>query len=148
MMRSIESPPRSVETLQAFAEALQERKQFQTTVLAPLSNLPNRDALAQIADFLLPTEGVDLVVVYGVRRNKVILSARTTNTEIHLGRMLSEHWMQGQAGGHKALAGGQILFESLLQDIPADVEEASRAALNAMTLELKSLFSGEGGADV
>ena len=148
MMRSIEEPPRSVETLEAFAEALQERKQFQTTVLAPLSSLPNRDALAQIADFLLPTEGVDSVVVYGVRRNKVILSARTTNTEIHLGRMLSEHWKQGQAGGHKSLAGGQILFESLLDNVPDDLEEASRAALEAMTMELQSLFSEEGEADV
>jgi hypothetical protein len=86
--------------------------------------------------------------VYGVRRNKVIVSARTTNTEIHLGRMLSEHWKHGQAGGHKALAGGQILFESLLDNVPADVEEASRAALNAMTFELKMLFSKEGEADV
>jgi hypothetical protein len=62
--------------------------------------------------------------------------------------MLSEHWKQGQAGGHKALAGGQILFESLLDNVPDDLEEASRAALEAMTMELQSLFSEEGEADV
>ena len=55
---------------------------------------------------------------------------------------------QGQAGGHKALAGGQILFESLLGDVPSDVEEASRAALEAMTTELQLLFSEEDEADV
>jgi nanoRNase/pAp phosphatase (c-di-AMP/oligoRNAs hydrolase) len=143
MMRSIEEPPRSIETLEAFAEALKERKQHGTTVLAPLSALPNRDALAQIADFLLPTEGVESVVVYGVRRNKVILSARTTNPDLHLGKLLSEHWKQGQAGGHKALAGGQILFESLLSEVPSHLDEANQAALIAMTKELESLFSKE-----
>ena len=112
-------------------------------MLAPLSALPNRDALAQIADFLLPTEGVQSVVVYGVRRNKVILSARTTNPDLHLGKLLSEHWKQGQAGGHKALAGGQILFESLLSDVPSHPDEANQAALIAMTKELESLFSKE-----
>ncbi|DAC20994.1 MAG TPA: hypothetical protein D7H89_05230 [Candidatus Poseidoniales archaeon] len=143
MMRSIEEPPRSIETLDAFSEALKERKQYGSTVLAPLSALPNRDALAQIADFLLPTEGVQSVVVYGVRRNKVILSARTTNPDLHLGKLLSEHWKQGQAGGHKALAGGQILLESLLDEVPSQPDEANQAALIAMTKELELLFSPE-----
>ena len=47
---------------------------------------PNRDSLAQIADFLLPTEGIDTVIVFGPRRGKIILSARTTDESIHLGR--------------------------------------------------------------
>ncbi|MEJ6665900.1 MAG: DHH family phosphoesterase, partial [Euryarchaeota archaeon] len=79
MMRSIEEPPRSMATLDAFSEALNARQQTGTTLLAPLATLPNRDALAQIADFLLPTEGVNSVVVFGTRRGKVILSARTTD---------------------------------------------------------------------
>ena len=141
MMRSIEEPPRSKETLEAFAEALRERQQIGTTLLAPLSQLPNRDSLAQIADFLLPTEGIDSVIVFGVRRSKVILSARTTDPTIHLGRMLSERWPNGQAGGHKALAGGQVLFESLLEAPPSDPDEAALAALMAMKLALGDLFS-------
>lgn len=143
MMRSIEEPPRSIETLEGFSEALNERQHVGSTLLAPLTQLPNRDALAQIADFLLPTEGVDSVVVYGVRRGKVILSARTKNTQIHLGKMLSERWSGGQSGGHKALAGGQILFESLLETIPEDPADASREALAAMTEALGALFASE-----
>ena len=99
--------------------------------------------MGRLADVLLPTEGVESLVVYGVRRNKVILSARTTNPDLHLGKLLSEHWKQGQAGGHKALAGGQILFESLLSDVPGHPDEANQAALIAMTKELESLFSKE-----
>jgi nanoRNase/pAp phosphatase (c-di-AMP/oligoRNAs hydrolase) len=147
MMRSIEEPPRSRETLEAFAEALRERQQAGTTLIAPLSSLPNRDALAQIADFLLPTEGIESVFVFGVRRGKVILSARTTNDSIHLGRMLSERWSGGQAGGHKALAGGQILFESLLDSVPVDADEAASSALVAMSKALADLFSSEAAID-
>ena len=140
VMRSIEEPPRSMETLEGFAEALRERHHVGSTMLAPLTKLPNRDALAQIADFLLPTEGVDSVVVYGVRRGKVILSARTTDATLHLGKLLSERWGQGQSGGHKALAGGQILFESLLDSVPEDPIDASQEALQAMTQALSELF--------
>lgn len=147
MMRSIEEPPRSRETLEAFAEALRERQQVGTTLIAPLSSLPNRDALAQIADFLLPTEGIESVFVFGVRRGKVILSARTTNDSIHLGRMLSQQWSGGQAGGHRALAGGQILFESLLDPVPVDADEAASSALVAMSKALAELFFSEAAID-
>ncbi|MDP6188980.1 MAG: hypothetical protein QF699_06620, partial [Candidatus Poseidoniaceae archaeon] len=64
-------------------------------------------------------------------------------TQKHLGKLLSEHWKQGQAGGHKALAGGQILFESLLDEVPSQPDEANQAALIAMTKELELLFSPE-----
>ena len=88
------------------------------------------------------------MVVYGVRRGKVILSARTTDATLHLGKLLSERWGQGQSGGHRALAGGQILFESLLESVPEDPMEASRIALQAMTHALSDLFSDEGDVDV
>ena len=143
MLRSIEEPPRSQETLESFAEALGSRQLFDSTLLAPLSSMPNRDSLAQIADFLLPTEGIDTVLVYGPRRGKIILSARSTNESLHLGRILSEKWSGGLSGGHKALAGGQIPFDVLLSTLPQDPEEAERIAVKAMTSQLEVLFRSE-----
>lgn len=143
MLRSIEEPPRSQETLESFAEALGSRQLFDSTLLAPLSSMPNRDSLAQIADFLLPTEGIDTVLVYGPRRGKIILSARSTDESLHLGRILSEKWSGGLSGGHKALAGGQIPFDVLLSTIPQDPEEAERMAVKAMTSQLEVLFRSE-----
>ena len=61
--RSIEIPPRSQETLESFSNALNNRIKMDNNLLAPLLEMPNRDSLAQIADFLLPTEGIDTVVV-------------------------------------------------------------------------------------
>jgi nanoRNase/pAp phosphatase (c-di-AMP/oligoRNAs hydrolase) len=99
--------------------------------------------LAQIADFLLPTEGIDTVIVFGPRRGKIILSARTTDELIHLGRLLSEKWGGGLSGGHKALAGGQIPFDLLLSTIPDDPDEAANQAVQAMGAELEKLFQRE-----
>ena len=143
MLRSIEEPPRSQETLESFAEALGSRQLFESTLLAPLSSMPNRDSLAQIADFLLPTEGIDTVIVYGPRRGKIILSARSTDESLHLGRILSEKWSGGLSGGHKALAGGQIPFDVLLSTVPNDPEEAERVAVKEMTSQLEVLFQSE-----
>ena len=143
LLRSIEEPPRSQETLESFAEALGSRQLFNSTLLAPLSSMPNRDSLAQIADFLLPTEGIDTVVVFGPRRGKVILSARSTDETLHLGRLFSDKWSGGLSGGHKALAGGQIPFNVLLSTVPDNPEEAERIAVKAMASELEVLFQSE-----
>ena len=143
LLRSIEEPPRSQETLESFAEALGSRSLFESTLLAPLTSMPNRDSLAQIADFLLPTEGIDTVIVFGPRRGKIILSARTTDESIHLGRVLSEKWGGGLSGGHKALAGGQIPFDVLLSTVPEDPDEAAVQAVKAMGSELELLFQSE-----
>ena len=138
--RSIEIPPRSQETLESFSNALNNRIKMDNNLLAPLLEMPNRDSLAQIADFLLPTEGIDTVVVYGVRRGRIILSARTKRRDIHIGKVLSSHWKDGLAGGHRELAGGQIPFDVILGDVPEDLDQASINALEQMTEELKSLL--------
>lgn len=138
--RSIEIPPRSQETLESFSNALNNRIKIENNLLAPLLEMPNRDSLAQIADFLLPTEGIDTVVVYGVRRGKIILSARTKRRDIHIGKVLSSHWKDGLAGGHRELAGGQIPFEVILGEVPEDLDQANINALEQMTEELKSLL--------
>ena len=138
--RSIEIPPRSQETLESFSNALNNRIKIGNNLLAPLLEMPNRDSLAQIADFLLPTEGIDTVVVYGVRRGKIILSARTKRRDIHIGKILSSHWKDGLAGGHRELAGGQIPFEVILVEVPEDLDQANINALEQMTEELKSLL--------
>jgi len=45
------------------------------------------------------------------------------------------------------LAGGQILFESLLDSVPVDANEAASSALVAMSKALADLFSSEAAID-
>ena len=54
---------------------------------------------------------------------------------------MAERWPDGLAGGHKALAGGQIPFEVLLDKVVDDVGQASEDALKAMAIELENIFN-------
>jgi nanoRNase/pAp phosphatase (c-di-AMP/oligoRNAs hydrolase) len=135
-MRSFESPPRSQEVLSIFRQALSDATLVNGLMLAPVSQMADRDALSQVADFLLPTEDVDVVISYGVRMSKVILSARSTNDSIHIGKLLSQTFEKGRAGGHKSLAGGQIPFADI------DCENAEDAMIKITSI-LKSIFGSE-----
>ena len=133
LMRSFESPPRSQEVLSIFRQALTDATLENGLMLAPISQMTDRDALSQVADFLLPTEDVDVVIAYGIRMGKVILSARSSNDSIHIGRILSQTFEKGRAGGHKSLAGGQIPFDEIDSENPEE-------AMNKITSILKSIF--------
>ena len=104
-------------------------------MLAPITSMTDRDALSQVADFLLPTEEVEIVVAYGIRMSKVILSARSRKDSIHIGKILAKTFAKGSAGGHKSFAGGQIPFDEL------ECENADEA-MESMTKILKTAFGG------
>jgi nanoRNase/pAp phosphatase (c-di-AMP/oligoRNAs hydrolase) len=134
-LRAIEMPPRSIEALESFATALNNKVHLGSIILAPVHNLVNRDSLAQIADFLLPTQGVDTVIAFGIRRNKVILSARSNNANLHVGKLLSTNFPEGLAGGHKSLGGGQIPF-NIITEQDNDAEEQDHNSVMNETLKL------------
>ena len=137
LLREIETPPRSRDTLEVFTEAFAQKKSFGRLLIAPLTRLPNRDALAQVADFLMDVEGVTTVITFGPRRGRVILSARSRNPAIHLGLTLGKAFPPGSAGGHKGLAGGQIAFADLVVNTAeADVEAKALAAMESKLLDM------------
>ena len=140
-LRAIEMPPRSIEALDSFSTALNNKLHIDNLILAPVYNLINRDSLAQIADFLLPTQGVDTVVAFGIRRNKVILSARANNPSIHVGKLLSSNFPEGLAGGHKHLAGGQIPFDIITQKPNEAEKEYHDLIMKETLLLLQKIFS-------
>ncbi len=136
LMRSFESPPRSQEVLAIFKQALTDAEIENGLMLVPISDMVDRDALSQVADFLLPTEGVKIVISYGVRMTKVILSVRSNDDSKHVGRLLAKAFEEGSAGGHKSLAGGQIPFEELGCESPED-------AMISIRKILETTFGGE-----
>ena len=136
LLRSFEIPPRSQDVLEIFKNALQDMYRVNNLLLVPINNLANRDALSQVSDFLLPTEGITTVISFGVRRNKVILSARSSDESVNLGQILEGEFEEGTAGGHAVMAGGQIPFE----DLDSGNE---RDAMENMASKLKEIFGGE-----
>ena len=143
LLTSIEAPLKNHETLDTFTQALANKIHEDSLILAPIPQLKSRDDLSQVADFLFATKGTDVVVVYGIQRNKVLLSARSRRGNLHLGLSLSKQFPEGQAGGHKGLAGGQILFETLGFEEFADVDEKGIEILDMMTEQLRNIFTPE-----
>jgi nanoRNase/pAp phosphatase (c-di-AMP/oligoRNAs hydrolase) len=146
LLASIEAPLKSQDTLETFTQALANKKHDGTLILVPISSLKSRDDLSQVADFLFATKETEVVVVYGIQRNKVLLSARSRRNNLHLGLVLSKHFPDGQAGGHKGLAGGQILFETLGFEEFADTEMKGNEILETMAQHLQTIFAQEGSA--
>ena len=143
LLASIEAPLKSKDTLETFTQALSNKKHYGDLILAPISSLKSRDDLSQVADFLFATKDTEVVVVFGIQRNKVLLSARSRRDNLHLGLALSKHFSDGQAGGHKGLAGGQILFETLGFEEFADAEVKGNEILEAMAEHLHTIFAQE-----
>jgi len=73
------------------------------------------EIVAEIADLLMRTEGVDTVLGIGRYREEGVLSMRTNNPQINAGALIREITADlGTAGGHSMIAGGQI------RPMPAD----------------------------
>ena len=142
LLQSIQAPLRTPETLESFQQALATMIQKNGLVLAPINNLVRRDDLAQVADFLFATSNTDVVCVYGIQRNKVLLSARSRREHLHIGLALAKEFPDGQVGGHSGMAGGQILLTSLgFEEMIGDEEH--EAVLASLTKRLATLFSTE-----
>lgn len=143
LLQSIQAPLRTPETLESFRQALTSMTKTDGLLLAPIHDLVRRDDLAQVADFLFATSSTDIVFVFGIQRQKVLLSARSRRENLHLGMELSNAFQNGQAGGHRGMAGGQILLSSLGFE-ESQVEEISHQdVLNAFADCLKALFLKE-----
>jgi len=47
-----------------------------------------RDALPQAADYLTTLEGVETAIVFGIVKDGIQISARSTDSRIHIGNVL------------------------------------------------------------
>lgn len=143
LLQSIQAPLRTPETLESFRQALVTMIQKDGLVLAPIQNLVHRDDLAQVADFLFATSTTDVVFVYGIQRQRVLLSARNRRENLHIGLALSKEFPDGQAGGHRGMAGGQIQLSTLgFEETNLD-DDAHDEILKAFSSRLESIFSTE-----
>ncbi len=78
-------------------------------VITDLKTVDNPDLVAEIADFLLRLEGADWAGCMGLYNRNLLLSLRTAVEDAHAGQIIRRVVAGlGRAGGHGAMAGGQI----------------------------------------
>ncbi len=109
MIEKMEGPAISTETLDVLGTAIKNRQIYSSFLISFAGFINDRDALPQAADFLLRLEGISTVLVFGVIKDTVYLSARNKDVRINIGEVLRRAFGDvGSAGGHAHAAGGQI----------------------------------------
>ncbi|AEA46114.1 DHH family phosphoesterase [Archaeoglobus veneficus] len=109
LIEKMEGPAISTETLDVLGAAIKNRQVYSSFLISFAGFINDRDALPQAADFLLRLEGISTVLVFGVVKDTVYLSARNKDVRINIGEVLKRAFGDvGSAGGHAHAAGGQI----------------------------------------
>lgn len=154
LLRKVESPPMSPETLDIMGKAIANREIKGSYLLSCVEIIRDRDALPQSAEFLLSLEGVNTVLVYGIVNDEIIISARSDDVRMNLGDVLKRAFgssMKGiettngidyaSAGGHASAAGAQIPL-GLLGDVD-DKEMLVNLVKNAIKKQFFSVVGVE-----
>jgi nanoRNase/pAp phosphatase (c-di-AMP/oligoRNAs hydrolase) len=109
LLRKLSSPSVSGATIDAIAEAIENRVVHGSALITHVGRTTERDALPQAADYLATLEGIETAIVFGLVEEAIHMSARSTDSRINLGDVLDEAFGDvGSAGGHQEMAGGEI----------------------------------------
>jgi len=109
LLRTLSTPSVTGATVDAIAEAITNRTVYGSVLISGIGRTSERDALPQAADYLATLEGVETAIVFGVIDDGIQLSARSTDSRIHIGDVLDGAFGDvGSAGGHREMAGGEV----------------------------------------
>jgi len=113
------------ETLDGIGNAILNRKVRGSCLVSFIGQITERDVLPQAADYLLQLEGISTTAVYGIVADQIHLSARTSNSRLHIGDLLDDAFGDiGSAGGHHDMAGGRLPVGLLGEvDTPDDIAD-------------------------
>jgi len=109
LLRTLSTPSITSATVDAIAEAITNRTVRGSVLISGIGRTSERDALPQAADYLATLEGVETAIVFGIVEDGIQLSARSTDSRIHIGDVLDGAFSDvGSAGGHREMAGGEV----------------------------------------
>jgi nanoRNase/pAp phosphatase (c-di-AMP/oligoRNAs hydrolase) len=92
-----------------FAAALRAARIYDGVLVSYIGVMGYPDLAAEVADLLLRLQGVVWVICMGVHREELIIAVRTRNRQGGAGHLVRQIVAErGTAGGHGAMAGGQI----------------------------------------
>ena len=136
LLRQLSNPSISGATVDAIAKAIENRVVRGAVLITQVGRTGERDAIPQAADYLATLEGVETAIVFGIVDESIQLSARSTDSRVHIGDVLSEAFDDvGSAGGHREMAGGEVPL-GIFADYSTDEEELVGIVENIVTARL------------
>ncbi|ELZ28030.1 phosphoesterase RecJ domain protein [Halogeometricum pallidum JCM 14848] len=147
LLRTLSTPSVSGATIDAISDSIDNRIVRGSVLLSHVGRTDERDALPQAADYLATLEGVETAVVFGIVEDAIELSARTTDSRIHIGNALKEAFDDvGSAGGHREMGGGEIplgIFAGYRTDDERFVDIVENVVIDRLADSLKLSPSGD-----
>lgn len=126
----VQQAGRSREYFRGLSDGLQAAYLYGKAVIADLGTMRHPDMAAELADVLIRLESARAVLCFGVHENTLYFSLRTKGMDVDAGliaRAIAAG--DGKAGGHGAIAGGQVPLE---QHNPAKLVEMLKGRLLSM----------------
>lgn len=108
-LHKIVHPRLPKEYYQMIKEAINRSRIFDSIVVCPLRQVPYPELPAEIADFLISRENVNLSFVMGVHQKDMYLSLRALSKNVNAAKLIRDIIQGfGTGGGHEIMAGGKI----------------------------------------
>jgi nanoRNase/pAp phosphatase (c-di-AMP/oligoRNAs hydrolase) len=134
LLYEITHPRLPLSHFRAMHMALKNALIFANLLVIKMGEITTPEVVAEMADYLVRLEGLDVAMSMGRYNGALILSMRTTRLDLNAGEIMTKLVAgQGTAGGHGMTAGGRIdpasaspvafhcLEDSLTQQLLADL---------------------------
>ena len=110
LLSQIERQRVSREYFKMLGRAIENAYVYRNAICSCMGEVPFPDIVPQMADLLIHLERMTWAIALGFFGDRLILSIRTTNTKAHAGKLAEKlvRGVDGTAGGHDMLAGGQV----------------------------------------
>ena len=141
VVRQLSTPAVSSATVDTIAHAIENRQVTGSVLISQVGRTSERDALPQAADYLMTLEGVETAIVFGLVENTIQMSARSTDSRVHIGSVLHSAFEDvGSAGGHREMAGGTIEL-GIFSGYTTDDEQLMRIVNQVITTRLRNALN-------
>jgi len=113
LLYEITHPRLSPAHFRAMHEALEHAVIYENVLVITMGELLSPELVAEMADYLVRLEGIDVALSMGRNHSDMILSMRTMRHDLNAGELMKKLVAgRGTAGGHGMMAGGRIVQDS------------------------------------
>lgn len=124
LLYQITNPRQPVEYFTTIRRTLDYCRIYGNAVVVNMQGVVFPELVAEMADFLLKMEGVEVVLSFGEYSKELVISLRTSKPDMNAGDMVKRLVKGvGVGGGHALMAGGKICPASLDVDFIAQLEK-------------------------
>jgi len=134
LLYQITNPRQPIEYFRTITRTLAHARIYGRAVVADMQQVVFPELVAEMADFLLKLEDVEVVLTFGEYSRELVLSLRTSSPDMNAGEMVKRLVQgMGAGGGHGFVAGGKIMPGS---DDSATVQDAEKILTHRFLDEL------------